>query len=83
MAELIFLAIASSLVRIMPPRGPRRVLCGGRGGHVGVRDRDLDGAAGDETGEMGHVDQQVGADAVGDLAEPRSRSARNRRSRRR
>ena len=27
MAEFTFLAIASSLVRIMPPRGPRKVLC--------------------------------------------------------
>ena len=26
-------------------------------------------AAGDEAGEMRHVDQQIGADAVGDLAE--------------
>jgi len=28
-------------------------------------------AAGDETGEMRHIDHQIGADAVGDGAKPR------------
>jgi hypothetical protein len=68
---LIFLAIASSLVSTMPPRGPRSVLwvvvvttwaCGN-----GVRMH----AAGDQPGEMRHVDEQIGADLVGDLAEAR------------
>ena len=68
-AELIFLAMSSSLVRIMPPRGPRSVLCVvvvttwacGNGRRMR--------AAGDEAGEMRHVDHEIGADLVGDLAE--------------
>ena len=66
-AELIFLAISSSLVRIMPPRGPRSVLCVvvvttcACGNGLGMR------AAGDEAGEVRHVDHQIGADLVGDL----------------
>ncbi len=53
----------------MPPRGPRRVLwvvvvttwaCGSGLG------KD---AGGDQAGEVGHVHHQIGADAVGDLAE--------------
>ena len=68
-AELIFLAMSSSLVRIMPPRGPRSVLCvvvvttWACGNGLGCC------AAGDEAGEVRHVDHQVGADLVGDGAE--------------
>ena len=59
----------SSRQRIMPLRGPQRVLwivvvttsaCGDR---VRVL------AGGDEAGEVGHVDHQLGPDRVGDLAE--------------
>ena len=41
----------------------------GRGHDMGVRERARMRAAGDEAGEMRHVDHQLGADAVGDLAE--------------
>ena len=69
-AELIFLAY-SSLQRIMPPRAPPSVLwivvvttsaCGTGLGCTPGRD---------EPGEVRHVDHQVGADLVGDLAEAR------------
>ena len=36
---------------------------------MGMRERARMHAAGDEPGEMRHVDHQLGADAVGDLAE--------------
>jgi hypothetical protein len=40
-------------------------------------------AAGDEAGEMRHVDHQIGADGVGDLAEAAKSRRANRRCRRR
>ena len=49
-------------------RAAQRLVRGG-GGDVGMRHRRGMDAAGDEAGEMRHVDQQIGADAVGDLAE--------------
>ena len=55
----------------MPPRGPRRVLCvvvvttWACGSGLGMD------AAGDEPGKMRHVDHEIGADLVGDLAEAR------------
>ena len=85
MAELIFFADRLVIARrIMPPRGPRRVLwvvvvttwaCGnGIGMH----------AARHQAGEMRHVHHQDGADLVGDLAEALEvPDARNRRCRRR
>ena len=36
---------------------------------MGMRERARVRAAGDEAGEVRHVDHQLGADAVGDLAE--------------
>ena len=68
MAELNFFANASSLVRIMPPRGPRRVLwvvvvatcaCVERGGVL---------TRGNEARKVGHVHVQICANAIGDLA---------------
>ena len=52
----------------MPPRGPRSVLC------VVVVTKSAYGTGfgcrrGDEAGVVGHVDHQLGADRVGDLAE--------------
>jgi hypothetical protein len=44
-------------------------LVGGGGDHVGVRDRAGEHAAGHQAREVGHVDHQIGADRVGDLAE--------------
>ena len=59
-------------------------LVGGGGDHVGVRQRVGVLAAGDEAGEMRHVDHQVGADLVGDGAEAGEVDlARDRPSRRR
>src|SRR3954452_6000347 len=56
----------------MPPRGPRRdlwvvdvTMCA-CGTGVKVAGEDL---AGDQPGEVGHVDQEGGVDLVGDLAE--------------
>ena len=67
-AELIFRPISASLARIMPPRGPRSVLCvvvvttcacgSGLGNTPG----------GDQAGEVRHVHHEVGADLVGHLA---------------
>jgi hypothetical protein len=59
---------ASSLDRIMPPRGPRSVLCVVVVPH-GHRGTGRVNAAGHEAGEMRHVDHQDRADLVGDLAE--------------
>ena len=58
----------------MPPRGPRRVLWVVRRDDVGVRDRVVvagEDLAGDEAGEVRHVDHEHGADLVGHLAHPR------------
>ena len=70
-AELIFLA---SLLVVgqdhAAARAAQRLVR--RGGHdMGVRERDGMRAAGDQPGEMRHVDHQIGADLVGDLAEAR------------
>ena len=70
-AEFIFLAISSSLVRIMPPRGPRSDLCVVVVDDMRMRHRRGMHAAGDQAGEMRHVDHEIGADLVGDLAETR------------
>ena len=43
----------------------------GRGDDMGMRERRGMRAAGDQAGEMRHVDHQIGADLVGDLAEAR------------
>ena len=65
---LIFLISSSLFVRIMPPRGPRRDLC------VVVVTKSAysigEGCtpAGDETGDVSHIDEQVSAHAFGDLA---------------
>ena len=58
----------------MPPRGPRSDLCVVVVVDVGVRNRvEVAGEhlAGDQAGEVGHVDHQRGADLVGDLAHGR------------
>ena len=44
-------------------------LVGGGGDHVGERHRVRVDAGGDQTGHVGHVDEQVGTDLVGDLTE--------------
>ena len=49
-------------------RAAQRLVRGG-GGDMGMRHRRGMHAAGDEAGEMRHVDHEIGADAVGDLAE--------------
>ena len=51
-------------------RAAERLVDGGRD-DVGVRHRVRVQAGGDEPGEVRHVDHQVGADLVGDLAEAR------------
>ena len=48
---------------------PAQRLVRGRGDDMRVRERARMRAAGDESGEMRHVDHQIGADLVGDLAE--------------
>ncbi len=53
----------------MPPRGPRSVLCVVVGHDMSVLERAGMHAAGDEAGEMRHVDHQEGADRIGDGAE--------------
>ena len=53
----------------MPPRGPRRVLWVVVVDDMGVFERDGMHAARDQTGEMRHVDHEIGADPIGDLAE--------------
>lgn len=45
----------------------RFVGCGGD--DVGVRERGGDDASGDEAGDVRHVDDEVGADEVGDLSD--------------
>ncbi len=45
-------------------------LVGGRRHHMGMGERARMRAAGDQAGEVRHVDQQERADLVGDLAEP-------------
>ena len=85
-AELSFFSISAlSRARIRPPRGPRSVLCvvvvttSAIG--TGIR---ID-AGGDQPGDMGHVDHQIGADLVGNVAEalPVDDLASRRKSRRR
>src|SRR3954449_5396327 len=67
-ALLIFLA-SSAVLRMTPPRGPPSVLwvvvvtTSGERHRVGVQ------PGGDQAGEVGHVDHQVGADQIGDPAE--------------
>src|SRR5439155_361790 len=48
---------------------PAQRLVRGRSDDMGVRERIRMHPAGDETGEMRHVDQKFGTDLVGDLAE--------------
>ena len=43
---------------------------GGGGGHMRMRHRRWVHTAGNQAGNMGHVDHQPGADTVGDFAEP-------------
>ena len=69
-AELIFLAISASLVRMTPPRGPPRVLWVVEVTTWACGTGDGCSPAATKTGEMRHVHHQVGADLVGDLAEP-------------
>ncbi|ENN85865.1 hypothetical protein RHSP_17832 [Rhizobium freirei PRF 81] len=49
-------------------RAAQRLVRGG-GGNVAMRERRRMLATGNEAGDVGHVDHQIGADAVGDLAE--------------
>ena len=56
---------------ISPPRGPRSFLVRGQRGDVGVRHRALVLAAGDQAGDVRHVDQQLGADLARDRGEGR------------
>ncbi|EEF93686.1 hypothetical protein CATMIT_01682, partial [Catenibacterium mitsuokai DSM 15897] len=46
-------------------------LVGGRGDHVRVRHRARVDAGGDQAGDVGHIDEQIRADLVGDGAEAR------------
>ena len=68
-AELIFLAMAGSLVRITPAARAAEGLVGGRRGDVRVRDRRRVQAGRDQPGEVRHVDHEAGADLVGDRPE--------------
>jgi hypothetical protein len=62
---------ASALATMMPPRGPRRVLCVVEVTTCACGHRVRVHAGGDQAGDVGHVDEQVGADLVGDGAEAR------------
>ena len=55
----------------MPPRGPRSVLCVVVVTTWACGQRARMHAAGDQAGEVRHVDHQIGADRIGDLAEAR------------
>lgn len=48
--------------------GPTEGLMGGGGNDVGVRERRGDHTRGDETGDMCHVNDEVGTDEVSNLA---------------
>ena len=67
-AESIFF-LSSSVHRINPERGPPRVVVHGRGNHVGVRHRVGVQTSRHQTGEMSHINPQVGADLIGYLTE--------------
>ena len=49
-----------------PAAGPAERLVGGGRHEVGMRERRRVDAGGDEPGDVGHVDEQAGPDAVGD-----------------
>ena len=51
-----------------PGAGAAEGLVGGGGDDVGVRDGRGVGSTGNEAGEVGHVDEEVGSNLVGDLA---------------
>ena len=55
----------------MPARGPRSVLCVVRGDEVGVRHRARVDLAGDQSGDVRHVDDHRRADAARDLGDAR------------
>ena len=55
----------------MPPRGPRKLLCVVVVTKLRVRNRTRMLTAGDEPGDVRHVDEQKRADRIGDLAQPR------------
>ena len=69
-AEFTFLAISSSFGQDHAAAGAAQRLVRGRGRDMGVREGRGVEPGRDEAREMGHVDQQEGADAVGDLAHP-------------
>ena len=70
-AELIFLPRCFVVGQDHAAARAAQGLVGGRRDDVGVGDRVRVDAAGYQAGEVGHVDHQVGADFVGDLAEAR------------
>ena len=70
-AELIFLRELLVVGEDQAAARAAQRLVRGRGDDMGVRERARMRAAGHEAGEMRHVDHQVGADLVGDLAEAR------------
>ena len=69
--RLIALARSSSLVRINPPRGPRRVLCVVVVTTWACGNGDGCAPADDQPGDVRDVRHQQRADFVGDLAELR------------
>ena len=55
----------------MPPRGPRKTFVRGGGDELRVRNRAGMLAAGDQAGDVRHVDEKKRADGIGDLAQAR------------
>ncbi len=69
---------------MMPPRGPRRLLCVVVVTKSAVRDGAGMDAGGDQAGDVGHVDEEEGPGFVGDLAHAgKIDDARDKRRRRR
>ena len=64
------MASSGSLVRMTPAAWAAERLVSGRGGDVGVRNGRRMQSGCNESGEVRHIDQQVGTDLVGDLPEP-------------
>ena len=61
---------SSKRLKIIPPRGAAERLVRGRRDDVGVRERRRVDAGSDEAGDVRHVDEEEGADRMGDVGHP-------------
>ncbi|MNN20665.1 hypothetical protein D3C81_1339560 [compost metagenome] len=66
-----FLKLRVGLGQNQSATRPAQGLVGGGGDHIGIRQRVGVQACRDQPGDVGHVDEQVGPDLVGDLPETR------------